>query len=232
VLSAREAQALREALALRSSLAGGQPLTPAQAAALRTATAAAVRTAPGTTRTTARPPARRSTTGRPAARRPASRGTAPRTAPRRRKPGRPSARTGSRWSTRLGVVALSTLLLPAVAALVLPAADETGAGNGALDTTALALTAQSSLLEDAGRYRQLQQEVDRRKAELQQARDAEQAAAAQVVVQQQTVGSTAAELYRAAPSSVTPCCRSASTTRPARPAPSTPSRWPSAPTSP
>jgi cell wall-associated NlpC family hydrolase len=97
------------------------------------------------------------------------------------------------------VVALSTLLLPAVAALVLPAADETGAGNGPLDTTALALTAQSSLLEDAGRYRQLQQEVDRRKAELQQARDAEQAAAARMVAQQQTVGRTAAELYRAAP---------------------------------
>jgi cell wall-associated NlpC family hydrolase len=96
------------------------------------------------------------------------------------------------------VLALSTLLLPALATLVLPA-DENGQGDGPLDTTALALTAQSSLLEDAGRYRQLQQEVDRREAELQQARDAEQAALARVQAQQQTIGVTAAELYRAAP---------------------------------
>ena len=193
VLNAREAQALREALALRSALAAGQPLTPAQAAALRTATAAAVRTAPGVSRTGTRPPAcRPAAKGRPAAKRPATRG-----ARARRKPAPSADRTGTRWPTRLGVVAMSMLLLPAVAALVLPGADGNGPGNGGLDPTALALTAQSSLLEDAGRYRELQHEVTQREAELQQARDTEQAALAQVQAQQQTVGVTAAELYRA-----------------------------------
>jgi cell wall-associated NlpC family hydrolase len=194
---------LRDALALRSSLTGAQSLTPAQAAALRTATAA-VRSAPGGARTAARPSARRSTPGhpaaqRPATKRPATKRPATRSAAPGRRPVRPADRTGSRWSTRLGVVALSTLLLPAVAALVLPGSDETGPGGGPPDTTALALTAQSSLLEDAGRYRLLQQEVDRRRTELQRARDAEQVALAQVVARQETVGSTAAELYRATP---------------------------------
>jgi cell wall-associated NlpC family hydrolase len=96
------------------------------------------------------------------------------------------------------VVALSTLLLPAVAALVLPGGDEPGQG-GRLDVTALALSAQSSLLEDAGRYRLLAQEVDRREARLQQARVAEQAALAQVEARRQEVGASAAELYRATP---------------------------------
>jgi peptidoglycan DL-endopeptidase CwlO len=177
-ITAREAQALREALALRSLVAAGQPLTPAQAAAVRTA-AAAVRTAPGAAR---RPAARR----RPAAKRSTT----------RRKPARPAGRTGSTWSARLRVVALSTLLLPAAAALVLPGAGGDGAG-GPLDTTALALTAQSSLLEDAGRYRELEQEVARARTELEQARDREQAALAEVEAQQRTVGSTAADLYRA-----------------------------------
>ncbi|MFD2091953.1 NlpC/P60 family protein [Blastococcus deserti] len=193
VISAREAQALREALALRSALAAGRPLTPEQAAAVRTATAAAVRTTPGAG-TGTRAPARRTASGRPAGKRPAQR---PVDRKSRRTPARPADGTGTRWSTRLGVVALSTVLLPAVAALVLPGADEPG--QGPLDATALALTAQSSLLEDAGRYRQLEQEVARREAQLQQARAAEEAARADVEDRQQTVGVSAAELYRAAP---------------------------------
>jgi cell wall-associated NlpC family hydrolase len=193
VLSAREAQALREALALRQALAAGQTLTPAQIEALRTATAAAtaaaVRTAPGS-RTPARKPVRR----KPAAKR------APVRKPKAR--GRAAARpekSGSRWSTRLGVVAMSTLLVPAVAVLVLPGSDDGGSSNGPLDATSLALTAQRTLLEQAGRYRQLEQEVAQRQTELQQARDAEQAARAQVTTDQQVVGATAADLYRAAP---------------------------------
>jgi cell wall-associated NlpC family hydrolase len=194
VLSAREAQALREALALRSALAAGQPLTPAQAEAIRTATAVAVRTAPAAARAAARPATRHAQAkGRPA-KRPATRKAA-----NRRTAARPAERTGSRWSTRLGVVAMSTLLVPAAAALVLPGADETGQGNGPHDTTALALTAQGSLLEEAGRYRQLQHEVTRREAELQQARAAEQVALSHVRAQQDLVGATAAELYRATP---------------------------------
>jgi cell wall-associated NlpC family hydrolase len=195
VLSAREAQALREALALRQALAAGQALTPAQLEALRTATAAAtaaaVRTAPAGSRpTAARKPVRR----KPAAKR------APVRKPKAAKKAaaRPE-KSRSRWSTRLGVVAISTLLVPAVAVLVLPRSDGGGSANGPLDVTTLALTAQSSLLEQAGRYRQLEQEVAQRQTELQQARDAEQAARARVATDQQVVGATAADLYRAAP---------------------------------
>jgi cell wall-associated NlpC family hydrolase len=200
VLSAREAQALREALALRQMLAAGQTLTPAQAAALRTATAAAVRTAPAGGRTASagsrQPVRRKPAPGRPAAKR------APARKPKAR--GKASSRpatspTGSRWSTRLGVVAMSTLLLPAVAVLVLPGSDDSGSANGPLDVTTLALTAQSSLLEQAGRYRQLEQEVAQRQSELQQARDAEQTARAHVDADQRVVGTTAADLYRTAP---------------------------------
>ena len=157
---AREAQALREALALRQALAAGQTLTPAQAAALRTATAAAARTAPAGSRTAARrhrQPARRKPAARPrSAPAPAS--------PPRRDEGRRAARRRPRTGARAGrpgcgVVAMSTLLLPAVAVLVLPGADDAGSAGGPLDATALALTAQTSLLEQAGRYRQLEQEV-------------------------------------------------------------------------
>ncbi|SOE01206.1 NlpC/P60 family protein [Blastococcus haudaquaticus] len=192
VLSAREAQALREAMALRA-LAAGQPLTPVQAAALRTATAQ--RTTPGASRTAPRPPARR-----PAAKgRTATPGLTRRpTKPRRRAAQRPATRTGSAWPTRLRVVALSTLLLPAVAALVLPGAGD-GRRNGSLDDTSLALAAQSSMLEDAGRYRLLEQEVAQRRTELRQAQDAERAARADVEARQATVGVTAAKLYRATP---------------------------------
>ena len=56
---------------------------------------------------------------------------------------------------------MSTLLLPAVAVLVLPGADDGGSAGGARDATSLALTAQTSLLEQAGRYRQLEQAVAR-----------------------------------------------------------------------
>jgi cell wall-associated NlpC family hydrolase len=204
VLSARETQALREALALRQALAAGQTLTPAQTAALRTATAtataAAARSGATGSRTAAprstRPVRRKPSSGRPPAKRaparkPTTRGTAP------SRPGKSAG--GSSWPTRLGVVAMSTLLLPAVAVLVLPAADDRGDGNGPLDATSLALTAQSSLLAQAGRYRQLEQELAQRQIELQHARDAERTARAQVEAQQTVVGSTAADLYRAAP---------------------------------
>src|SRR5829696_8733218 len=173
VISAREAQALREAIALRQALAEGRTLTPAHADALRTAAAAAVRTAPAGTGTR-KPPARKPATRKPATRK--ARGKAARPAPQDRQ--------RSRWSTRLGVVAMSTLLLPAVASMVLPGGQDGGQGGNPLDVTSLALTAQSSLLEQAGRYRQLEQEVTQRRAELQQAHEAEQAALAQVTADQ------------------------------------------------
>jgi cell wall-associated NlpC family hydrolase len=195
VLNAREAQAVREALALRQALAAGQTLTPQQTAALRTAAAAAGRTQAARTGTpAARQQARRTSTGRPApkrtpARKPATRG-------RTAGPRAPKTRTGSKWSTRLGVVAMSTLLLPAVASMVLPGADEQGQ-NGGRDITSLALAAQSSLLEQAGQYRQLEREVAQRQSDLQRARAAEQAALAAAAADQEVVGATAAELYRA-----------------------------------
>ena len=108
VLSAREAQALRDALALRQLVAAGETLTPAQLTALRTATAVATRTT-GTAAARRRRPRPGPQAGRPHEGRPARQG---RRAPR-------SRRTGSSWSTRLGVVAMSTLLLPAAASLVL-----------------------------------------------------------------------------------------------------------------
>jgi cell wall-associated NlpC family hydrolase len=188
VLSAREAQALREAVALRQALAAGQSLSPAQVEALRAATA----TATAAAARTGQPVRRNPTSARPAKRTPApkpgTRGTAAR---------RPE-KTGSRWSTRLGVVAMSTLLLPAVAVLALPGSDDGGSAGGAHDAAWLALTAQTTLLRQAGHYRQLEQSVAQRQTELQQARDAEQAARAQVEAQQQVVGGTAADLYRAA----------------------------------
>ena len=201
MLSAREAQALREAVALRQALAAGQTLTPAQVAALRSATATATAAAARTAPPSGRPPARGTSQMRrtPAPRRPSARRPAT-----RRKKSRTPATTAtpprrSRWSTRLGVVAMSTLLLPAVAVLVLPGSDDRGSAGGAHDPTALALAAQTTLLQQAGRYRQLEEEVTQRQTELQQARDAEQAARAQVAAEQDAVGARAADLYRAAP---------------------------------
>ena len=73
-----------------------------------------------------------------------------------------AGRTGSRWSSRLGVVALGTLLVPALVTVVLPGA--TTPSGGPLDVTALALTARSSLLEAADGYRALEQTAAHRPA--------------------------------------------------------------------
>ena len=150
-LSAAEAQALREALALRAPLAAGQPLTPAQAAALRAAAAAAARTGPPGPPPVARRRAGRPPRSRPAAKRPADPPDAGPTDAAHRLP----------WSTRLR---RGRPEHPAAAGRGRPGAARrarTASGSGPLDATALALTAQSSLLEDAGRYRALEQEVAR-----------------------------------------------------------------------
>jgi peptidoglycan DL-endopeptidase CwlO len=189
-------QALREAVALRQTLAAGQALTPEQAAALRVAAAAATRTGPvrpAAAAATGRPTAKRTATRKPAARAKAQSKPRTKAVPRPAKP-----RTGARWSTRLRVVALSTVLLPAVASLALPGAPDGAPGGGPLDVTALALTAQSTLLESAGEYRRLEQETAARTTELQQAQLAQEAALARVAADQQVVGQTAAGLYRAA----------------------------------
>ena len=194
-LSAREAQALREALALRQRIVAGETLTAAELAALRTATAIATRTTSGTRASsgprpaTGRAGAQRAPHRTPAARRKA----APKQARRTRNP-----HTGSSWSTRVGVIALSTLLLPAAASLVLSGGQEPGQGAAA-DATSLALAAQGTLLERAREYRQLEQELAQRRADLEQAREAEQDARAQLASDRAVVGASAADLYTAAP---------------------------------
>lgn len=193
VIDAREAQALREALALRQLAAARPDLTPAQLAAARAALAAKA----GTGTATKRPAARRATTKRPAVKRAAAK------RPAAKRPtttgATTTARTGSRWSTRLGVVALGTVLVPALITVVLPGA--TTPSGGPLDVTALAMTARSSLLEAADGYRALEQTAAHRRDQLAEARDAALAARTAVESVQRVVGASAADLYRATPTS-------------------------------
>ena len=181
----REARALREALALRQAAARAG-VSPEQLAAAQAAVEAR------------RPAGGRSRGSRTATRRPAAGRRAARRAPVRRRSRSASSgeRTGSRWSTRLGVVATSALLLPVVLALAVPVPQQPG---GPADPVTLALTARSSLLEQTDLYRELAREVDSRRARLQQAEAAAQAARDEVADQQRSVGDTAAELYRSAP---------------------------------
>ncbi len=185
VIDAREAQALREAMALRQLAAARPDLTPAQLAAARAALAAKAGARPAPKRTTARrPAATRSTAKRPVT----ERSTAWTDA---------AGRAGARWSSRLGVVALGTLLVPALITVVLPGA--TTPSGGRLDVTALALTARSSLLEAADGYRALEQTAAHRREQLTEARAAEQAARDAVDSVREVVGTSAADLYRATP---------------------------------
>ncbi|MDT0278406.1 NlpC/P60 family protein [Blastococcus goldschmidtiae] len=186
VLSAREAQALREAMALRQLAAARPDLTPAQLAAARASLAAT--SAPSARSTGKRPTATRSTAKRPTAKRPTA---------KRLRSTAAKERTGARWSSRLGVVALGTLLVPALVTVVLPGA--TTPSGGPLDVTALAMTARSSLLEAADGYRTLEQTAAHRRDQLQEARAAEQAAREQVAAVQRAVGTGASDLYRATP---------------------------------
>ncbi len=180
-LSAREAEALRALLAARA--AAGAPGAPA-----------AARTSPakksGAKKPTAKkPPARRSSGGK------------------KRAAARPAAvRTGVRgpWRTRVLVVGLATLLVPAVSVLLAPTTSSPGSAAGAADPAGLALAAQSTLLQDADAYRRLQAEVTVRRDELAAAVQAEQAARAAVAAEQVAVGSAAAELYRASAVGRTP----------------------------
>ena len=169
----------REALALRRRSPPVSPSLRRRPRRLRTATSAAVRTPPGAVpdghppRRPAVPAAQRAAPPRSA--RPARRAhRPPEAAPRRRpRPARagPPASASSPWAP---------CCCPRSSPSCCPAPTDGRSSGGPLDATALALTAQSSLLERAGRYRQLEQEVAQRRAELQQARDAEQAARAQV----------------------------------------------------
>jgi hypothetical protein len=106
----------------------------------------------------------------------------------------------ARWSTRLGVVAMSTLLLPAAAVLALPGADDPDRPGGPVDVTEVALSTQTSLLAQADRYRALEQQITERRTDLAEARDVVATVEAQVAAQQQILGASAADLYRSVPS--------------------------------
>jgi cell wall-associated NlpC family hydrolase len=114
---------------------------------------------------------------------------------RTRAPGR--TREPGRWRTRLLVVGLATLLVPALTVLLAPATPAPGSATVITDPGGLALAARSTLLQDADAYRRLQAETAARHAELATAVAAEQAARAAVAAEQVTVGSAAADLYRA-----------------------------------
>jgi cell wall-associated NlpC family hydrolase len=200
-LSAGEIQSLRAALAQRQ--ATGRPLTPEQAALLQVAADSSA----ARPRTAARTPARRTpAVRRPAARRPATGRVQARTSTGRTEVGRTEVgrrktdrnrpeRTGSRWSTRIGMVVTSAVLVPALITVALTGPRDPGGSSP--DATALALTAQTSLLEQAGRYRQLEQETAEARADLRAAREAEAAARVRLSAQQRIVGTTAAEIYTA-----------------------------------
>ncbi|MGY2005290.1 NlpC/P60 family protein [Blastococcus sp. SYSU DS1024] len=194
-LTPAQADALREALALRQAAAARPGVTPEQLAAARAAVAAR---SGGTATRSAGTGSRRPATGAAGARRrPATgRATTPRTPTRRRRTGR-TRRPGSSWSARLGVIATSALLVPAALALLLPGTQAPDGGGSALDPTALALTARSSLLEQADRYQRLAGEVELARNQLADALTAEETARAELATTQQAVGAGAAQLYRA-----------------------------------
>ena len=160
-------------------------LTPREAEALRALLAARAAGTPGT-------PA-----ARPAARKKAS--AKKKATKRRRTPARRPAsalRERGPWRTRLLVVGLATLLVPAVSVLLAPATSAPGSATVAADPAGLALAARSTLLQDADAYRRLQAEISGRRAELATAVAAEQAARTAVAAEQVTVGDAAADLYR------------------------------------
>ncbi|MGY1689555.1 NlpC/P60 family protein [Geodermatophilus sp. SYSU D01105] len=161
------------------------PLTAQEAAALRAVLAArAAGTGPGTI--TPEP--------RPARRRP---GTQPR---RRTAAGRKTRRPRPpvdrrRWSVRLSLTALG-LVLPVLAGVLAPGAQQAGTAAEPTDTAGLALAARSSMLDSAARYRSLERLLADRQAALQHAREAERAAGERLAAARQAVGGRAAALYR------------------------------------
>ncbi|MGR6967619.1 NlpC/P60 family protein [Geodermatophilus sp. URMC 61] len=193
--------------ATRSSTAR-PPLTAQQAQALRAVLAARAAAAGDGTAPARRPPS----SGRPASgRRPAS-GTRGRTSrTRRRKTSARRAPTrrwlpaadGRRWRVRLSLAALG-LVLPVLAGLVAPGAQVPGTAAEPTDVAGLALAAQSRMLDAATRYRDLQQSLATRQAELAAARAAEQSAQQQVAAARATVGTGAAALYRSPVEARTP----------------------------
>ncbi|NEM05374.1 NlpC/P60 family protein [Geodermatophilus normandii] len=149
--------------------------------------------------------AARAAAGAPGAPRPAAARPAPRrkgSAEKRKQAARrrPAVRTPPErgpWRARLLLVGLATLLVPVLTVLLAPATSAPGSAGVTADPASLALAARSTLLQDADAYRRLQAEITARQAELQAAVAAEQTARTAVATEQVTVGSAAADLYRA-----------------------------------
>ena len=112
---------------------------------------------------------------------------------------------------------MSTLLLPAVAVLALPGADDGDPPAARSTPPSLALTAQTSLLAQAGRYRQLEQEVAQR-ADRAAAGPRRRAGRARAGRRRSSTSSapTAADLYRAAPTAAPTRCSALERPRPRR----------------
>jgi cell wall-associated NlpC family hydrolase len=172
VLTAREAAALQQLLAERA-VAEGRPIP----------------------RPVVRQPVRRpaASRGKPAARRPRTRA-----AREARKAQRKLTRR--RWAKRLSL-GVPLLAVPALIALLLPAGAAPPNSGPPPDATSLALTAQTTLLDAAGRYRQMEQQVTQRRAELATTEQALQGARAADAAARAAVGSSAADLYRASATS-------------------------------
>ncbi|MGY1660072.1 NlpC/P60 family protein [Geodermatophilus sp. SYSU D00705] len=91
------------------------------------------------------------------------------------------------------------LVLPVLAGLLAPGTQAPGSAAEPTDSTSLALAAQGTMLDGANHYRALQQDLAARRAELQQAQDAERAARDAVATARTDVGARAAALYRTSP---------------------------------
>ncbi|MGY1601106.1 NlpC/P60 family protein [Geodermatophilus sp. SYSU D00815] len=166
-----------------SASAARPPLSAAEAARLRQLLAE--RAAAG------QPVVRRQPSGRVPARTTGARARAAREARAER---RRLARR--RWSRRISFT-VGALTVPAVLAVLLPTTPTPGAAGTASDATSLALAAQATLVDAAGRYRQLEQQATQRRAELAAAESAAADARAAAAAEQAVVGDAAAGLYRA-----------------------------------
>jgi cell wall-associated NlpC family hydrolase len=147
--------------------------------------------------------------GRPIPRQAVRRPAPSRTKPASRRPRTRAAReartarrklTHRRWAKRLAL-GTPVLAVPALVALLLPSGAAPPPSATPTDATSLALTAQTTLLDAAGRYRQMEQQVTQRTAELATTEQAAQGARAADAAARAAVGSSAADLYRASPTS-------------------------------
>ncbi|MGY1808900.1 NlpC/P60 family protein [Blastococcus sp. SYSU D00669] len=143
----------------------------------------------------------RTSAGQPVVRRPAARGPRPRGAQARARAARAARRerrrlARRRWSKRISLT-VGALTVPAVLAVLLPTTPTPGAAGTPTDAASLALAAQATLVDAAGRYRQLEQQVTQRRDELAAAESAAATARAAAASEQDVVGTASADLYRA-----------------------------------